>query len=348
MSCNPPPPRDMRDPEINWLHFALEAGGVGAWDWDLEQNELVWNQPLQTMLGFAGDVKPSPEAFLERVHEEDRKAFEVAIASACDSDQDLDTEFRFRRPDGEEIWLSAIGRCFHDQTGKPVRMLGVVQNVTSRHAVQEQERVFMREIIHRMKNTLTLVSGIVTLTERQVDSVGEFARVLKSRLSTLAETSNMLVQSEHRRAELQSLVTHALQAFNLERRIRIDVPSLYLKDQAAQLIALMLHELATNAIKHGALSQSRGRVFLTIRPDGADTLHLEWREEGVEIEAAPERAGDGMEILVKAVSYLCVNQPRLEWAESGIQYVAQLKRDAVLAAEASEAEMRQGSQQHPA
>ncbi|WP_127145467.1 PAS domain S-box protein [Pelagibacterium montanilacus] len=117
------------------LTMALEAGGLGTWDWDLRHDRLEWSDALFSMLGFAPrSVEPSFALWRDRLHEADREAALAGLERVLDGDGTYDEVFRVVRPDGTTRWCSSRGRLFRSETGQPVRMVGVLEDITSSRA----------------------------------------------------------------------------------------------------------------------------------------------------------------------------------------------------------------------
>jgi len=119
--------------------LAQRAASIGSWDWDIPSGALKWSETIEPMFGFApGAFKGTYEAFLESVHPDDRKPVEGAVQMALDNKRSYDIEHRIIWPDGSVHWISEKGDVVRDDRGKPLRMLGVVQDVTARKKAEER------------------------------------------------------------------------------------------------------------------------------------------------------------------------------------------------------------------
>ena len=120
--------------------LVAQAADLGTWDWDLRLNELVWSRRCLSLFGLPQDTAVNYEMFLRAVHPEDRERVEEAVKTAIDSHADYDTEMRTLWPDGSVHWISARGRAYYDDAGRPIRMLGIASDITERKRANEALR----------------------------------------------------------------------------------------------------------------------------------------------------------------------------------------------------------------
>ena len=167
---------------------------------------------------------------------------------------------------------------------------------TTRQVVAERERdLLVAETTHRLKNTLALVQAIA---QQSLRDVPDRARVqaFDDRLHALASAHDVLLRDDWNGADLRGLVETALGRVADRARVEVEGPPLIVKAPIAQNVSLLVHELATNAIKYGALSKSGGRVFVSWTREG-DTILMEWRERGGPPATPPERKGFGSRLV---------------------------------------------------
>ena len=169
--------------------------------------------------------------------------------------------------------------------------------MTDRKRVEEQQRVLLSELDHRVKNALATVSAVVSHTRQGSRSVANFVEALEGRIRSMATTHELLSARWWQGVSLTELVRRELAPYATRNNTEINGPEVVLRAEAGQAMAMVLHELATNAAKYGALSTKKGRV--TIRWDrqlnGHPRSHLvlEWREAGGPSVVAPENSGFG-------------------------------------------------------
>jgi len=292
------------------LRLALEVGRLATWDWDLATGEVAWNDEHYRMQGYElGEITPSFEAWAARVHPADLETTTGEIFKARDEGGDYVHVFRNLLPDGSVRWCSARGRFFYDEAGRPARMIGVMENVTERRRAQDQERLLLAELQHRVRNTLAVVRGIARRTAENSETVEDFAIHLEGRLGAFARTQAYVTRNPGRGVLLANLMADELAAHRAREGERVSLrgPEIALRPHAADKIGLAVHELATNAVKHGALAAPNGRIDVDWRVDGEGErrmLVFEWTEHlpdgGV---VRPERRGFGTDLLQRTLVY---------------------------------------------
>ena len=198
------------------------------------------------------------------------------------------------------------------EPGKPQRLISISRDVSEQVAAERELRasherlgVVSSEMAHRVNNTLSLVQALVMQTARSSSDPKMFAKKLSGRIAAMAEANRALIMGGDGNADLASLVRGQLGAYGGEgTHIRIDGPDVTLPTQAASSVALIVHELATNAIKYGALSIETGRVDLTwsiTRDSGKPKLSLLWQERDGPPVKPPERRGFGSTLIERGV-----------------------------------------------
>ena len=191
-------------------------------------------------------------------------------------------------------------------------------------AAAEQERVIAREFAHRMRNTLTLVQAIGRRTFTPTRPLEDARRDFEARLGALSDAHAALLDASGEAAELNGILVRILKPFGYmagEPRFRIEGPTVMLNPQAATAVALALHELATNAVKYGALSAPAGRVTVEWRLEGAvdPELRLTWRESGGPQVVAPQSRGFGSQLIERNLSEALGGSARLEFEPDGLR-----------------------------
>ena len=227
-------------------------------------------------------------------------------------------EFRTVHPDGSIHWCSARGRFVYDGA-EAVRMIGAMVETTERREFEERQKVLVAELQHRTRNLMAVIQAIADQTARRNDNLEAFVRSFRERLSALGRVQGLLSRFEEGERvcfdELLRAELAAHGALDETRRVNLSGPSdIPLQSGTVQILALALHELATNAMKHGALGQSEGRLDVRwiVERDHAGwptRLRMEWRESGVTIvpSATPVR-GAGLELIERALPISCRRQ----------------------------------------
>jgi two-component system, chemotaxis family, CheB/CheR fusion protein len=201
-------------------------------------------------------------------------------------------------------------------------------DITANRRAQQTRELFIDELQHRTRNLLSIVQSISDTALGAAGSLADYRAEFNKRLGTLARVQGLLSRDDGH-VTLRDLVQGELSAIGVTpgiERIVVDGPPVKLREDAVQLLALALHELATNALKHGALRESRGRLDVKWQMlDGMNTprLELTWVESGIELnerEANSSRRGYGRELLEQALPYQLDATTKLELARDGLRY----------------------------
>ena len=206
-------------------------------------------------------------------------------------------------------------------TGRIVRALGASQDITERKAAEERQALLTRELDHRAKNVLAAVQAALRLTPRT--SAAEYAQAVEGRVAALARAHTLLAEAHWTGAGLRDLATAELAVFlgDGSGRAVLEGPAVTLSPTAVQAVSMALHELATNATKHGALSVPEGRLHLswslTERPG---LLLLRWVERGgPRLGGPPARCGFGTRVLRATVQDQLGGQVEQRWPPEGME-----------------------------
>jgi two-component sensor histidine kinase len=216
-------------------------------------------------------------------------------------------EFRFVRPGGEVRWIETRNIVTCDEAGRAERMTGVYIDVTERRKNEDQKSRLIAELDHRVKNVLACVAVVAQRSRESSKSADEFLEVLDGRINSLANTHTLLSRSRWEGVSLGELVRSELAFCANDRSARIEGREVTLVAEATQPMAMVLHELATNAVKYGALSTGAGRVLVRWRrqPNGGSggKLMLEWREAGGPPVNPPTATGYGTSVIRDLIPY---------------------------------------------
>jgi two-component sensor histidine kinase len=214
-------------------------------------------------------------------------------------------EFRVMRADGAVHWLLNRGALFHmsaPEGGQSDRIMGTILDITVRKQAEERQQLLMAELDHRVKNVLANVSAIAHLSSQKASSVKSFVEALDGRIQAMSQAHSLLRRGNWDGADLAELVEMLLRPFRSAGpgNIEISGASVPLGAKTAQSLALVFHELATNAVKYGALSAPGGKITISWeRVTGGEPgqLRLIWQEAGGPPVSEPESAGFGMTAL---------------------------------------------------
>ena len=221
------------------------------------------------------------------------------------------------RKDGAPLDISLTISPVKDATGKIIGASKIARDITARKQAEAQIKYLARETEHRTKNILATVQAAVQLTH--AENVAEFKKAIEGRIQALANVHRLFVESRWAGAELHELVTQELAPYRRGdgTRISIEGPKLLLEPNVAQTIAVVCHELATNAAKYGALSVADGRVVITWTSTSDGRLVLRWNETGGPPVITPTREGFGTRVVGKMVQQ-SKGEVRFDWRPEGL------------------------------
>ena len=231
-------------------------------------------------------------------------------------------EYRIIRPGGELRWVET--RCFISFSGRghPHRVVGVSIDITERKRVEEQQVTLLAELDHRVKNALATVGAVVSHTRQGSRSIAEFVAALDGRIRSMATTHELLSARRWHGVSLTELVRRELAPYATRNNTEIGGPEVTLSAEAGQVVSMVLHELTTNAAKHGALSGHDGQV--SVHWHGASNgnadapIAIEWQETGGPAVQAPDTYGYGMEVIRDVIPYELGGRVDLSFPADGL------------------------------
>jgi PAS domain S-box-containing protein len=293
--------RESRD-QFRWLASIVESSDDAIVSKNLNGIITSWNRGAERLCGYlAEEVVGKPVTTLippERHHEEDVILERIRCGDPVDHYETV-----HRHKDGNLIDISITVSPVRGADGKVVGASVIARDITERKRSEAQISVLAREAEHRAKNLLANVRAMVHLSEANTpDGLKE---AIEGRIEALANVHSLFVQSRWTGAELGSLIKQELAPYSRdgETRTEFDGPTVMLKPDHAQTMAVALHELATNAAKYGALSVATGNVRVEwSRADTDGALVLRWTEAGGPPVRPPTRKGFGtsvMEVLIR-------------------------------------------------
>jgi PAS domain S-box-containing protein len=240
-------------------------------------------------------------------------------------------EFRIVRPSGTMRWIEARSFIEYDQAGHARRLVGVNIDITERKRAEEARKILNAELDHRVKNALATVTAVISHTQQGSRSVAEFAAALEGRIRSMAATHELLSSRHWQELSLIELIRRELAPYAASKNTEISGPTVLLKPEAGQALAMVLHELATNAAKYGALSTNKGRVLIRWdrRLNGRPlaNLVLEWREVGGPRVDAPGKSSYGTSTIHNLIPYEFGGTVDLIFAPEGVRCRLELPPD---------------------
>lgn len=299
-------------PQLVW-----RSGDTGRWTWASRQWLDFTGQSQEESYGLG---------WLGAVHHEDRARTEAAWHDARSHGR-LDVEHRVRRAsDGVWLWHRTIALPLRGEStlaqpeGRLIEWLGTTTDIEDLKRLQEQQEVLVAELQHRTRNLLSVVRNLARKSIPPHHERDEY----DARLAALGRVQGFLAGNGHYTVRLRDLVEAELQAVGAELsdRVQVEGPPVDLSGSGAQPVAMALHELATNAVKYGAVAQPGGRLSVTwvVMGEGDDRqLRIAWHESGVAMPPGPPaRRGYGSELITRALPYQMGAETALDFTLDGV------------------------------
>jgi len=304
------------------LQEALKVGGVLAFEWNARTNSSQRSDNAAQILGFNPKQTFSASEFLARIHPDDRAHFKALVHSVSPGKPSYKMTFRFGRPDGREIWLEESSRAEFDEADRCVQLKGLTVDITERKQSEERQGLLIAELDHRVKNLLAKVAVISTYTRQGSSSVDQFVEVLDKRIQSMANAHSLLSQSRWSGVNLADLVHNQLAPYVTIANTTIHGLDVTLAPATTQAVAMALHELVTNAVKYGALSNPNGHVSVSWdRQDGEDgtaRVRIEWQETGGPSVVSPANPGYGTSLIRELIPHELGGMVDLTFAPNGV------------------------------
>lgn len=310
------------------VELALDAAGLGEFEWDIQRDEVFVSERMKTLLGTDRSSAPGEggDVSFRFVHPEDVERLRAEVDAGLTNDGRYDAQYRMIRPDdGRQRWMQGSGVMVTGRDGAPRRVIGVVRDITEEKSEAEHREVLLAELDHRVKNVLAAVQSLATQSARRTTSTEGFLAAFAGRLKAMASAHELLTATRWRGAALTHIAAAELGGL-APGQARWEGPDLALTPRAANAVSLALHELATNAVKYGALSVESGRVDLSwsMPPEGGFVMR--WAESGGPKVTPPTRLGFGSTLLERVTGRELGGHCKIEYRPDGVR--ALLRADA--------------------
>lgn len=198
----------------------------------------------------------------------------------------------------------------------------ILRDITERRANEEARLLLVREVDHRAKNALAVVQALVSLTRAPTKEA--FVTAVRGRVAALARAHTLLSRNRWEGADLSLLIADEISAYQRPGQVRLDGPVIVLAPDAVQPISLLIHELATNAVKYGSLSAEQGRVQIRWRVLPGPELELQWSETGGPAVAEPSARGFGSTLVSEVTTRQLGGRLTMDWAPAGLTLTVSL------------------------
>lgn len=307
--------------------LALVAGNMGSWEWDAVQKVGIWDRGQCSIFGVDADnFVPSPENLKSLIHREDLPALLKAYNGLGIEFTTYQTEFRARRPNGEERWCIGAAAASFDESNCLTHLSGVTVDITDRKLAEERQLLLAQEVDHRARNVVAVVQSFLRLT--RADTIGDYIAAIEGRIGALSSAHRLLAGSRWEGADLQKLVEEEFAPYRINNREKVSIggPAIMLAPAVAQTIALALHELVTNAAKYGALSTDAGRVSLTWR-SLSNKIEFDWIESDGPKITPPSRNGYGTRVFKVGIERQLGGTVDFNWNSEGLHCKLSIPHD---------------------
>jgi two-component sensor histidine kinase len=311
--------------------LAVEAAGVALWEWNVDTDRFGMDENAFQLWGVPWSEAVTFEELSRHIHPADRDRVRAAFTATRAVFGPYETDFRIMI--GEEVrWIAARGQG--EDVGIIGRMMfGIFLDVTGRKQAEEGHELLAGEMSHRVKNLLAIAAGLTQITSRTTTSTEEMARELIQRLTALGRAHDLvrpLPEGQGSAALLGDLLSVLLAPYDdlgaFSGRIRVAVERMGVGEAAATALAMVVHELATNSLKYGALSSDAGTLDIATRTEGS-IFSLTWTERGgPPVEAPPKAGGFGSKLVQRSVAQQLGGTIHHDWAEGGLIVTIDLDR----------------------
>ncbi len=308
--------------DVGRLRIATEAAGIALWSWNVDTDRLEMDERGHVLWGVPNVGTITFETLSARIHPEDLDRVRAAFAATRDISGGYETDFRILH--GDEVrWISARGRG--DDQGIVGRiMYGIFLDVTERKKAEEAREMLASEMNHRVKNIFAITSGLTAISSRSTTTKDDMVKDLRQRIIALSKAHDMVRpdhSQQHKAAPLGDLLATLLEPYTKSysgpERVQISTPKILVGENSATALALVVHELATNSIKYGALSSANGSLDIRCSAEGGE-VEIVWIETGGPPTSKPSGPpGFGTRLVVSSLTDQLGGTISANWPSTG-------------------------------
>lgn len=303
------------------LRAATDAAGVALWSWNVETDDVTLDRRACELWGIPTSNRITFETLSARIHPQDLDRVRTAFTATRGIVGSYEIDFRILVDDVVR-WVSARGKG-DDENIRAGVMFGIFLDVTQRKLAEEAHELIAGEMSHRVKNLLAVASALTQVTSHAA-TTQEMAKDLTNRLITLGRVQDLVRPTpgqERRAVLLADLLTILLSPYDGSgdtRRIRVAAPKINVGETASTALALVIHELATNSAKYGALSVATGLLDVTCAEEESEVVVV-WTERGGPTVAAPDKPpGYGSRMIARTLSAQLGGAISMNWSSEGV------------------------------
>jgi two-component sensor histidine kinase len=310
--------------DANRLRIATNAAGVALWAWNVDTDDIAMDERAHRLWGVTpDDGVVTFEELSARIHPEDINRVRAAFTATRDMLGAFEIDFRIM--DRQEVrWVAARGQG--DEEGMVGgRMFGIFLDVTERKLAEEDRELLAGEMSHRVKNLFAIAAGLTQIAARSAVTPEEMAADLTQRLIALGEAHELVrptLLNERKAANLDQLLAVLLGAYDdkgtVGDRIQIRVPEMVVGEGSITTLALVVHELATNSLKYGALSRASGTLIVSCTEDDDEAI-IVWTETGgPPVAAVRGQPGFGSKLVHRSIVRQLGGSITFDWPPDGV------------------------------
>lgn len=298
--------REAQDEELTRLTRISQSNADILWDIDVAAGKVWWGEGLYRSLGYDRfEVEEGVSWRDALIHPSDLHHVAESLKAVMeDGSTTWEAEYRVRDANGAYRAVWDRGAIHRDLAGKPVRIFGVMQDITERAARYETQKAVADELGHRVNNLLAVVSGLFENSVRSSNDRQSLVETFRGRIVAIASANMAVLRSERSVVSLADLVSVQLAPYIGAGRVRLDGSLVLLPEWLAQPFALAINELATNAVKYGALSNQTGHINLTwtqVNHRNDRRVRIDWNEHGGPRVSTPTRTGTGSKLIERGI-----------------------------------------------
>src|SRR5512134_1586020 len=314
------------------LRAAIQAAGVALWSWNVDTDAITLDERAYELWGVSKDQrKVTFEILSKNIHPADLERVKSAFAATRAVVGSYEIDFRILS--GSDIrWISARGQG-DDADIADRMMFGIFLDVTQRKQAEEANELLAGEMGHRVKNLLTIATALTQITSRSAETKEDMAQELTSRLMALGRAQDLIRPGPGRGGEaalLGDLISVLLAPYDEKGasvRIRVSVPKINVGEGSSTTLALVIHELATNSAKYGALSVASGTLDVSCNAND-DEVAVMWTERGGPPVTAPvQPQGFGSKLVHRSMAAQLGGTIAFDWSKEGVVVTLRMSKE---------------------
>lgn len=313
-------------PDLGVLLAAVEASGeaiiITSADIDEPGPRIEYANPAFTrMTGYEAREVVGRSPRLLQGPLTDRSVLD-AMRAGLEAGENVHGEAVNYRKDGTTYVVEWLITPVHDAGGRIAHWVSTQRDVTDRRAYEDRQAMMVRELHHRVKNTLATVQAVLNATVRSSLSIPEFTRALSGRIASLARTHALITEDLAQAASFEGLLRAELDPYDERGRLSLEGPNVVLPSELAVPVGMALHELTTNALRHGSLADPNGRLHVTWWVEesaGRRSLRWDWSEHDGPPTGHPTREGFGHRLLNKVLAVQTGAEVDVAFAPDGLR-----------------------------